>query len=107
MASQKSIKLYIYQSETSSLPFCYPNGEQVEISAFKYNAKRMGGTPTITCTLRSQYCLDSGWKNSIYCVFRDEKFYLRQTPSGTKYNTEYRYSYSVKCASERDMLNTE
>lgn len=105
MASQKSIKLYIYQSETSSLPFCYPNGEQVEISAFKYNAKRMGGTPTITCTLRSQYCLDSDWKNSIYCVFRDEKFYLRQTPSGTKSNTEYGYSYSLEFVSERDLLN--
>ena len=105
MASQKSIKLYIYKSETSSLPFCYPNGEQVEISAFKYNAKRMGGTPTITCTLRSQYCLDSDWKNSIYCVFRDEKFYLRQTPSGTKSNTEYGYSYSLEFVSERDLLN--
>ena len=105
MASQKSIKLYIYESETSSLPFCYPNGEQVEISAFKYNAKRMGGTPTITCTLRSQYCLDSDWKNSIYCVFRDEKFYLRQTPSGTKSNTEYGYSYSLEFVSERDLLN--
>ena len=105
MASQKSIKLYIYESETSSLPFCYPNGEQVEISAFKYNAKRMGGTPTITCTLRSQYCLDSDWKNSIYCVFLDEKFYLRQTPSGTKSNTEYGYSYSLEFVSERDLLN--
>lgn len=105
MASQKSIKLYIYKSETSSLPFCYPNGEQVEISAFKYNAKRMGGTPTITCTLKSQYCLDSDWKNSIYCVFRDEKFYLRQTPSGTKSNTEYGYSYSLEFVSERDLLN--
>lgn len=105
MASQKSIKLYIYESETSSLPFCYPNGEQIEISAFKYNAKRMGGTPTITCTLRSQYCLDSDWKNSIYCVFRDEKFYLRQTPSGTKSNTEYGYSYSLEFVSERDLLN--
>ena len=105
MASQKSIKLYIYKSETSSLPFCYPNGEQVEISAFKYNAKRMGGTPTITCTLRSQYCLDSDWKNSIYCVFRDEKFYLRQTPSGTESNTEYGYSYSLEFVSERDLLN--
>ena len=105
MASQKSIKLYIYKSETSSLPFCYPNGEQVEISAFKYNAKRMGGTPTITCTLKSQYCLDSDWKNSIYCVFRDEKFYLRQTPSGTESNTEYGYSYSLEFVSERDLLN--
>lgn len=105
MSSQKSIKLYIYESETSSLPFCYPSGEQVEICAFKYNAKRMGGTPTITCTLKSQDCLDSYWTNSIYCVFRDEKFYLRQTPSGTKSNTEYGYSYSLEFVSERDVLN--
>ena len=53
MASQKSIKLYVYENETSQTPFCYSNGEQVEVSAFKYTASRMGGVPTITCSIKS------------------------------------------------------
>ena len=80
MASQKSIKLYVYENETSQTPFCYSNGEQVEVSAFKYTASRMGGVPTITCSIKSMESLDSRWSNAIYCLFRGEKFYLRQTP---------------------------
>ena len=105
MASQKSIKLYVYENETSQTPFCYSNGEQVEVSAFKYTASRMGGVPTITCSIKSMESLDSRWSNAIYCLFRGEKFYLRQTPNGTKSNTDYGYSYSLEFVCERELLN--
>ena len=105
MASQKSIKLYVYENETSQTPFCYSNGEQVEVSAFKYTASRMGGVPTITCSIKSMESLDSRWSNAIYCLFRGEKFYLRQTPNGTKSNSEYGYSYSLEFVSERELLD--
>ena len=112
MASQKSIKLYVYVDGVNDVPFfgttqqaSVANREQVEIEAFKYDAKRMGGTPSVTCTLKYPQSLDSLWSKNIYCLFNNEKFFLRQIPSSSKSNTEDGYSYSLEFVSERDILN--
>lgn len=112
MASQKSIKLYVYVDGVNDVPFFGTtqqasgiNQEQIEIGAFKYDAKRMGGTPSVTCTLKYPQSLDSLWSKNIYCLFNNEKFFLRQIPSSSKSNTEDGYSYSLEFVSERDILN--
>ena len=38
------------------------DNEQVILGTYTYEAKRMGGTPTITDTFNFPRCLDSEWK---------------------------------------------
>ena len=56
----KSIKVYKYVDGVNDTPF--PNADtQIIISEYSYNAKRMGGTPTITATISHPLCLDNLW----------------------------------------------
>ena len=107
MESQKTIKLYVYVDGVNDVPFygdvsgtyeeyilangelyVSPSGdvfnvrhanEQIEIGSFRYDAKRMGGAPTISFTLMYEDCLDNFWDENVYAVFNNEKFFLKKT----------------------------
>ncbi|MGN1158429.1 MAG: hypothetical protein ACI4TK_19825, partial [Agathobacter sp.] len=117
MATQKNIQLYIYVDGINDIPFygtsCdvnnenenVPNCEQVEIGAFKYEAKRMGGLPTISFTLYYPESLDRLWNENIYGLFNGRKFFLKQTPSEKVSNDDLMYEYSVELVDERIILD--
>lgn len=131
MESQKTIKLYVYVDGINDIPFygseeyeefILSNGEQfilsngfifnvrevneqIEIGSFRYDAKRMGGAPTISFTLMYEDCLDNFWSNSVYAVFNGEKYFLRQTPTSSKSNDDARYKHDVELISERAILD--
>lgn len=133
MESQKTIKLYVYVDGINDIPFygsesseyeefILSNGEQfilsngfifnvrnvneqIEIGSFRYDAKRMGGSPTISFTLMYEDCLDNFWSNSVYAVFNGEKYFLRQTPTSSKSNDDARYKHDVELISERAILD--
>ncbi len=73
-----------------------------EIFDFTYNAKRMAGAPTISCSFYSfdENAVESGY----YVEFNGEKYYLRQTPSSSKSNSDARYKYDLEFISERHTL---
>lgn len=85
----------------------FPNSdEQIITSDFTYTAKRMGGAPTITCTMRHKDNLDALWDENVYAVFNGERYYLHRTPTNTYDNTDVRYKYDVELVSERIILDS-
>lgn len=99
-----TLKLYTYVDGKNDTPF--PNEEeQVYISSFQYNANRMGGSPTITATIKHSKCLDDLWSDKVYAEFRGEKYYVMNTPSSSKDNEDARYTHDLELLSEREVLN--
>ena len=78
---EKILKLYAYvDGGANDTPF--PDADNpIEIGAFRYDAKRMGGAPTITASVSYPTCLDDRWTDKVYALFNGEKYYLKQTPS--------------------------
>ena len=133
MKKDKTIKLYVYVDGVNDVPFygsdageyeafILANGEQyitsegfvfnvrnvneqIEIGAFRYDAKRMGGAPTITCTLMYEDCLDDFWSENVYAIFNGEKYFLKQTPTSSYSNEDSRYKHDLELVSERVILD--
>lgn len=133
MISQKTLKLYVYVDGVNDVPFygsdsgeyeefIVVNGEQfvtsngfvfnvrnvneqIEIGAFRYDAKRMGGAPTVTFTLMYEDCLDNFWSDGVYAIFNGERYFLKQTPTSSFSNEDTRYKHNVELVSERVILD--
>lgn len=74
-----------------------------ELLSFTYNAKRMGGAPTISATLHSFDELTLTTDD--YVEFNGEKYYIKHTPTSSKGNTDARYKYDLEFVSERVTLD--
>lgn len=130
MISQKTLKLYVYVDGVNDVPFygvpyedfVLANGElfttkdgfvfnvvhtneNIEIGAFRYDAKRMGGAPTITASVYYPYCLDDLWADNVYAEFNGEKYYLKQTPTSSYNNESTMYKHDLELVSERVILD--
>ena len=100
---EKALKLYTIV-DGKEAPF--PNTEQqIEIYDFKYDAKRMGGAPSITATIMHPTCLDDEWGDSVFVEFNQERYYLKQTPTSSKTNEDARWKHEVEFVSERISLD--
>ena len=130
MTSQKALKLYVYIDGVNDVPFygvgycdyVLKNGEtyttsegftfnvrqtneQIEIGSFRYDAKRMGGAPTLTFTLMYETCLDDFWNGNVYALFNRERHFLKQTPTSSKTSDDARYKHEVEMVAERVILD--
>ena len=57
----------------------FPNEDsQIEIFDYTYNAKRMGGAPSISATVKYANCLDDVWTESVYVEFNGENIFLNK-----------------------------
>ena len=104
--AEKILKLYTTDSNGNEIRF--PNvlsGLPLEIGEFTYNAQRMGGAPTISCSIMWHECLDLQWSDLVYTKFKGEKFYLKQTPSSSQSNTDARWKHDAEFISERFILD--
>lgn len=101
---EKVLQLYYKDGGINDAPFPSSEG-QIEIGAFRYNATRMGGAPTITATVMYPICLDDVWTDSVYAKFNGEKYYLKQTPTSSYDNEDSRYKHSIELVSERSILD--
>lgn len=101
---EKILKLYRYIDGVNDEPF--PSNEgQVIATSFRYDAKRMGGAPTINFSFMHNLCLDDLWDDKVYATFNEEKFFLKQTPTSSYSNTDARYKHDVDLVSERVVLD--
>lgn len=101
---EKVLELYKYIDGVNDAPF--PNDkEQVVISSFRYDAKRMGGAPTISCSFTHHLCLDKMWDYNVYAIFNGEKYFVKQIPTSSYDNTDSRYKHELELASERVILD--
>ena len=99
------LKLKVYvDGDVNDTPF--PSAEdQIEIGAFRYDAKRMGGAPTITATVSYPTCLDKEWNDLVYTELNGEKYFLKQTPTSTLSNEDARYKHDLVMVAERVILD--
>lgn len=102
---EKILELKIYNGRgVESTPF--PNSDNpIEIGAFRYDAKRMGGAPTITASVNYPTCLDDEWTDKVYALFNGEKYFLKQTPTSSYDNTDVMYKHDIELVSERAVLD--
>ena len=102
---EKILKLYTYvDGGVNDTPF--PNAESpIEIGQFRYDAKRMGGAPTITASVDFPSCLDGVWTDAVYALFNGEKYYLKQTPTSSYNNESTMYRHDLELVSERVILD--
>lgn len=101
---EEQLILYTYVDDKNSLPFP-SESEQVVISDFRADYKRMSSAPIITCTVMHTLCLDDLWNYKVYATFNGEKFFIKQIPSSSFSNTDARYKHDVELISERSILD--
>lgn len=100
---EKTLKLYI---DVNGAQTPFPSSDnQIEIGSFDYNARRMGGAPTISATVMWESCLDNEWTKSVYTEFNGERYYLKQTPTSSYDNMDLRYEHNLELVSERVVLD--
>lgn len=97
------LKILTLNDDGSSTPF--PNKyEQAYIGEYEYTASRMGGAPSITAKIKHRLCLDNLWTEKQYVEFRGCKYFVRDTPSSSKDNTDTRYEHDITFLHERSVL---
>ena len=100
---EKLLRLYTIKDGNVS---AFPNEEhQIILTGFNYDAKRMGGAPIISSTVMYPTCLDNQWNEDVFVEFNGEKYFLKQTPTSSKSNTEARYKHECEFVSERIALD--
>ena len=76
-----------------------PTFHGIEVSEYNFKGSRMG-MPELTATLMWESCLDDEWTHKEYVVLNGERFYIRNTPSSSKSNTDQRYKHEISFTSE-------
>lgn len=97
--------LKTYVDGVNDTPFPQDADSPIEIGAFRYDAKRMGGAPTITASVNYPSCLDNEWTNKVYAEFRGERYFLKQTPTSAYDNQDTMYKHDLELVSERIILD--
>lgn len=98
--------LYFYKYINGNIQSPFPNEtHQISTSEFRADYKRMGGAPTISCTIKDFLCLDELWNDSVHVEFNGERFFLKQTPTSSYGNTDSRYIHEVELVGERIILD--
>lgn len=101
---EKLLKIYTYVDGVNDTPF--PNADaQIEIFSFNYDAKRMGGAPTISASVMYRDCLDKLWSGKEYVIYNGERYKLKQTPTSSKSNTDARYKHDLELVALRIVLD--
>lgn len=101
-----SLQLYIINADQTIAPFP-ASDSPIVLSAFNYDAKRMGGAPTITATIMYPQCLDDMWTPNTFVEFRGERYYLKQVPTSGYSDADNVYKHeSVTFVSERSILDS-
>ena len=73
------------------------------VSSYTYDAKRMGGAPTITATIYSSEPLQ--WKKEEFVEYNDDRFFVPYTPSSTKDNSSKMWKSEITFTSRRELLD--
>lgn len=100
----KLLRLYTYVDGVNDTLFLNSDNP-IEIGEFRYDAKRMGGAPTITASVYYPSCLDDVWTDNVYAKFNGEKYYLKQTPTSSYNNESTMYKHDLELVSERVILD--
>lgn len=73
------------------------------VSSYTYDAKRMGGAPTLTATIYSSEPLR--WKKEEFVEFNGDRFFASYTPNSTKDNSSRMWKSEITFTSRRELLD--
>lgn len=73
------------------------------ISSYTYDAKRMGGAPTLTATIYSSEPLQ--WKKEEFVEYNGDRFFASYTPNSTKDNSSRMWKSEIAFTSRRELLD--
>lgn len=73
------------------------------VSSYTYDAKRMGGAPTLTATIYSSEPLQ--WKKEEFVEYNGDRFFASYTPNSTKDNSSRMWKSKITFASRRELLD--
>lgn len=99
------LNIYIIDANGLEAPFTgASDSEQITLSAFTYNATRMGSAPTISATLLHPVCLDNFWTDGVYVKYKDERYFIKQIPTSSYSSEDIMYKHELEFVSERIAL---
>lgn len=103
--SEITLKLYTFVDGVNDTPFPSSSAQAV-LTGWQYNAKRMGGVPSITGgTIIHQDCLDDEWTDDVYVEYKGEKFFAPHKPTSSYSSQSIMYEHKVDFLSERAVLD--
>ena len=73
------------------------------VSSYTYDAKRMGGAPTITATIYSSEPLQ--WKKEEFVEYNGDRLFASYTPNPTKDNSSRMWKSEITFTSRRGLLD--
>lgn len=73
------------------------------VLSYTYDAKRMGGAPTLTATIYSSEPLQ--WKKEEFVEFNGDRFFASYTPNSTKDNSSRMWKSEITFTSRRELLD--
>lgn len=73
------------------------------VSSYTYDAKRMGGAPTITATIYSSEPLQ--WKKEEFVEYNGDRYFASYTPNSTKDNSSRMWKSEITFTSRRELLD--
>lgn len=73
------------------------------VSSYTYDAKRMGGAPTLTATIYSSEPLQ--WKKEEFVEYNGDRFFASYTPNSTKDNSSRMWKCEITFTSRRELLD--
>lgn len=73
------------------------------VSSYTYDAKRMGGAPTLTATIYSSEPLK--WKKEEFVEYNGDRFFASYTPNSTKDNSSRMWKNEITFTSRRELLD--
>ena len=98
------LDLYILNSDNSVAPFP-SEAEQIVLYDFAFEAQRMGSAPEITANIQANGSLENSLTTKVFCEYKGERYFLKNTPSSSKDNTDPRYTFDLTFVSERTILD--
>lgn len=103
--SDIALGLYKYVDGVNDTPFP-SSGSQAFLTGWQYNAKRMGGAPSITGgTIIFQECLDDEWSDDVCVKFRGEAYFSLHAPTSSYSKDSIMYEHKADFLSERTILD--
>ena len=102
MSMEKELKLYKLVNGQKVL---FPSEDKpLFLDTFTYTAQRMGGTPSITASVKYERCLDEEWDGD-FAEINGEKYYVKTEPNSSKPNDDARFEHAITLYSERFVLD--
>ena len=83
------------------------NDNQIIITEWQYDAKRMGGAPMITATIEYQDCLDDVWQGKdVYTIYKGRRFKLKNTPTSSYSSSSIMYKHECTFVGKQTILDS-